>query len=376
MKIGIVTENYYPTVGGIQEHVRHLGQWLVANGHDYRVLTGMPTVETWRGPQDDERVIRVGKARRYGVMGTYTQVTFGPGIATRLGSSLRREKFDLLHLHNPGDFGIQFLAHTLWRGPIVATWHTTFKQTLIRRLLKPYYKWVLGRMDEIIAVSDLAADTMRRFADLNYRVIPNGVDTHAFAAGKPQPRFMDGSRNIVYLGRLEPRNGPDLLFDAMPAILEKIPDARLIVAGSGPNGTAEYEQLVPSVARGRVQFLGSVSNEERADILKSGNVFVVPARKGGTFSILVLEGLAAGLPVVSTPFVEKHHRDSHWSPVMLTDDFSPEAIARRVVEALTTDQTGRVRHGLETVAEYDWERVAPRVAEVYQIAIDRKRNAE
>lgn len=373
MKVGYVTENYYPTVGGIQEHVRSLAAWHLANGHDYRIITGMPTVSEWRGPRDDERVLRVGRARRYGVMGTFTQATFGPAIAMRLAKILQRERFDVLHLHNPADFGVQLLAHSLFRGPMVATWHTTFKQTATRRLLGGYYSWVLKKMDAIIAVSDLAADTMRRFENLPYKVIPNGVDAAAFAGGQPMKQFKDGSANIVYLGRLEPRNGPDLLLEAMPAIVAAIPRARLIVAGSGPNGHADHERLVPEQVRQHVHFLGSIENEARADLLATGNVFVVPARRGGTFSILVLEGLAAGLPVVSTPFVDEHHRDSHWAPVMLTSDFTPAAIAARIIEALTTDQTARIAHGRSVVANYDWSQVAPRVHEVYRDVLDSRR---
>jgi phosphatidyl-myo-inositol alpha-mannosyltransferase len=373
VKIGFVTENYYPTVGGIQEHVRSLAAWHLAQGHDYRIITGMPTVSQWRGPRDDERVLRVGKARRYGVMGTFTQATIGPGIALRLAGILRREKFDVLHLHNPADFGIQLLAHSMFSGPIVATWHTTFKQTASRKFLAPYYRWVLKKMDALIGVSDLAVDTMRRFADLPYKVIPNGVDVAAFTAGKPLPQFHDGSKNIVYLGRLEPRNGPDLLLEAMPAIVAAVPNARLIVAGSGPNGHADHEQSVPASVRDRVTFLGSIENETRADLLATGNVFVVPARRGGTFSILVLEGLAAGLPVVSTPFVDVQHRDSHWAPVMLTRDFTPAAIAERIIEALSEDQSARIAHGREVVAEYDWARVSPQVHDVFREAIEARR---
>jgi len=373
VKIGFVTENYYPTVGGIQEHVQSLAAWHLAHGHDYRIITGMPAVSQWRGPRDDERVLRVGKARRYGVMGTFTQATLGPGIALRLAGILRREKFDVLHLHNPADFGIQLLAHCMFSGPIVGTWHTTFKQTTSRKILAPYYRWVLKKMDALIGVSDLAVDTMRRFADLPYKVIPNGVDVAAFTAGKPLPQFKDGARNIVYLGRLEPRNGPDLLLEAMPAIVAAIPNARLIIAGSGPNGTADYERLVPPSVKDKVVFVGSVW-EERANLLASGDVFVVPARRGGTFSILVLEGLAAGLPVVSTPFVDVHHRGSHWAPVIFTRDFTPSAIAERIIEGLSEDQTARIAHGKEVVAEYDWARVSPRVHEAYQEAIDGHRS--
>jgi phosphatidylinositol alpha-mannosyltransferase len=365
MKIAIIGENYYPTVGGIQEHIYHQARFLRSAGHDVRILTGMPSVDKWAGPRDEDWVVRVGKAIRYGVMGTYTVATLDPWVMLRLRRLFARERFDLIHVHGPFDIGLPALAYLLYDGPKVATLHSAFKHSLGRWLASPWYRWVLRRTDAVIAVSPLAAATITRYASFPHTIIPNGVDVGTFASGKRIPRFDDGRRNLLYLGRIEPRNGLDLLIEALPTIVAAFPDVRLLVAGDGPK-RAEYQAMIAPELRDRVVFLGLVQNEERPDLYASADLFVLPARFGGSFSILVLEALAAGAPVVSTPFVAPEHRDEHWRPVLLTRDYSPQAIADGVISALGRDLAERTALGRQVVQDYDWAQVGAKILRVYQ----------
>ena len=366
MKVAIVGENYYPTVGGIQEHIYHQAKYLRGAGLDVRVVTGMPKVASWAGPKDEDWVIRLGDSVRYGVMGTYTQATIGPSVFARMRRLFAEERFDLVHVHGPCDLGLPMLAYLLYRGPKVATLHSAFKPAAARLLAAPFYRWVLGHTDRVIAVSGLAAESMSRYARFDFTLVPNGVDVAWFAAGRRLAQFDDGRKNVVYLGRLEPRNGPDLLIAALPGIVQAFPSVRVIMGGDGPGGTEPFRNLVPEGLRDHVVFLGQVPNEMRPDLYASGDVFVLPARFGGSFSIMVLEALAAGAPVVSTPFVDERHRDSHWSPVHLTADYSPEAIAAGVVAVLGQDPAERVALGRRVVQEYDWARVGGRILDVYR----------
>jgi phosphatidylinositol alpha-mannosyltransferase len=365
MKIAIVGENYYPTVGGIQEHIYHQARFLRAAGHDARVVTGLKKVPRWIGPRDEDWVIRVGDSVRFGTMGTFTDLTIGPRVAARMRRLFETEKFDLVHVHGPNDFGLPLLTYLFYKGPIVATLHSAFHHSPGRTIAAPWYRWVMRHTDAVIAVSPLAAATMGRYADFDATVIPNGVQVADFAAGRRMKAFDDGRKNIVYLGRLEPRNGPDLLLAALPAVVAAHPDVRLLLAGAGPMD-AELRAQLPEALRDRVHFLGLVDNEARPDLYASADAFVIPARFGGTFSIMVLEALAAGVPIVATPFVDPEHRDEHWTPVRLTRDYTPEAIAEGLVEVLGQDPAERVALGRRVVGEYDWNRVGQRILGVYE----------
>jgi len=365
VKIAIVGENYYPTVGGIQEHIYHQATYLRSVGHDARVVTGLKKVPRWIGPRDEDWVIRVGDSVRFGTMGTYTDLTIGPRVAARMRRLFADEKFDLVHVHGPNDFGLPLLTYLMYDGPIVATLHSAFKHSAGRTVAAPWYRHVMRRTDAVIAVSPLAEATMKRYADFTATIIPNGVQTADFANGRRLKEYDDGRKNLGSLGRLEPRNGPDLLLAALPAIVAAHPDVRLLLAGAGPMDAELRASLSPDLAE-HVVFLGLLENDVRPDVYKSADVFVIPARFGGTFSIMVLEGLAAGVPVVATPFVDPDHRDAHWDPVRLTRDYTPEAIADGINEALSADDSQRVADGLRIVQDYDWARVGERIVGVYE----------
>jgi phosphatidylinositol alpha-mannosyltransferase len=371
MKIALLGENYFPTLGGIQEHIHHLARQLIARGHTVRVLTGLAPVERWRGPRDEPWVVRLGPARRLSVMGSRTTVTMGPGIAWNLRRALRQGAFDVVHVHGPCDFGLPGLLYALHDGPIVATLHSPMNDTsAARKLIAPYYQYVLGRRcGAVISVSETARVAMGRYAKFESRVIPNGVDSAALAAGKPLPSYADGATNILMLGRLEPRNGPDIMFKALPLVLAARPDVRLLVAGEGKDGTAAHEAMVPPALRDRVVFLGAVY-EERADVYASARLCVVPARSG-TFSIIVLEALAAGTPVVATPFVAGWRNEPHFAPVRMCADFTPEAVAAGILAELGEDPSARVQAGKAVARSLDWSHVAHKVEDVYAEVLSR-----
>ncbi|MDX2019932.1 MAG: glycosyltransferase family 4 protein [Deltaproteobacteria bacterium] len=370
MKVALLCENYYPTLGGIQEHVYHLAQGLRRVGVDAKVITGLPRVKQWRGPRDEDWVLRVGSGTRYGALGTASASTFGPRVAWNLHKTLARERFDLVHVHGPSDVGLPVLLYLLSNLPTIATLHSPMNDMArVRRLFRGFYRWSMARHQAVIAVSEAARLAMGKLVTFDSEVIPNGVDVRAMSSGKPMQRYRDGKFNILMLGRLEPRNGPDLMFNALPEILKVHPDVRLLVAGEEkPSGTERHKAMVPQAARDNVVFLGSVF-EERPDVYATADLCVLPAR-AGTFSIILLEALAAGKPVVATPFVQACRKDKHWATVTLSDDISTESLVRALVPAIAEAKrdgaSERVRQGREIVQAFDWSAVCGKVLGVYE----------
>jgi phosphatidylinositol alpha-mannosyltransferase len=368
VRIGIIAENYFPTLGGIQEHIRHLRNYLLSAGVGVSLFTGSPATEAGAPyPADAERSVkRVGRAFRYSTGGTYTQATMSPNAALRLRRLLREEPCDLLNIHGPCDFGLPMLALAMG-GPKVLTLHSCFHHALWRTIISPYYKWVFSRATSVIAVSEAARDAMQRYAKFDAEIVPNGVDCAYWAAGKPSPRYrVPNTRNILFIARLEPRNGPDLIIDAFAQVADALPDVRLIMAGDGPQ-RAKYEARVPERLRARVNFIGAVY-DERPDLLASCDVMVIPARAVG-FSILVLEAFAAGLPIVAGPCFGVDRAGAHWSNVVLSQALEPQSLARTLVQTLDTDHSDRIAHGRAIAEQYDWSRVGPQILGVFERAI-------
>jgi phosphatidylinositol alpha-mannosyltransferase len=265
VKVGLLCENYFPTLGGEQEHLLHLRRQLEhpRDGSppiDVRIIVPRVHYDTWRGPADDASILRAAPSVRIHGYGSASEATLTPRAGLALRRIFARERFDLLHVHAPCDIGLPGWALLAYDGPIVGTLHSYFAHIPIRTVLAPYYRWVMGRMTKVIAVSEAARDTIRRYARFESTVIPNGVDCGAFARGRPMARFSDGKINVLSVARLEARNGIDIVIDAFALLARERADIRLLLAGDGPlrvRYEAQVAGLPPAVAA-RIVFLGAV----------------------------------------------------------------------------------------------------------------------
>lgn len=374
MKIGILCENYFPTLGGEQEHILNLRRHLElprdgSPAVDVRIIVPRPAHRTWHGPLDDANVLRPARSSRIHGYGSASEATVTPRAFAALRNLFARERFDLLHVHAPCDLGLPSWALCTFRGPIVCTIHSYFTHTPVRRLLAPWYRYVMGRMTRVIAVSETARDTIARYADFDCTIIANGVDCETFAVGRPMRRFADGMTNILSVARLEARNGIDIVIDAFALLARERRDVRLLLAGDGPS-RPEYEAQVaqlPETIRTRVRFLGAVWRE-RADLFASAHCFALGARKA-SFSVLLLEALAAGLPVAAIPGEGTTGAGAHWSLAHVARSCSPEDYAEALRRALVPPTAEFARRARDMAQAHDWSRIVPRIRRVYEEAL-------
>jgi phosphatidyl-myo-inositol alpha-mannosyltransferase len=374
VKIGILCENYFPTLGGEQEHILNLRRHLESpvDGSepiDVRIIVPHVGCDTWHGPPDDDHVLRPAHSVRVHGEGSASQITITPAAYGALKRIFARERFDLLHIHAPVDVGLPSWALWTFDGPIVGTIHSYFTHTRKRALIAPWYRYVMRRMTRVIAVSESARDALARYARFDCTIIGNGVDCHAFQAGRPVPRFADGMTNILSVARLEHRNGIDLVIDAFARLARDRPRLRLLLAGDGP-GRADYDaqarRLPPAIAS-RVIFLGAVWHE-RADLYASAHCFALGARKA-SFSILLLEALAAGLRVAALPGEGTSRAGEHWSLAEMARSETPEAYADALERALVPATPDAVACAHAMARRHDWRVVVPKIRRVYDEAL-------
>jgi phosphatidyl-myo-inositol alpha-mannosyltransferase len=374
VKVGILCENYFPTLGGEQEHIYNLRRHLESPSDssepvDVRIIVPHVASNGWHGPKDDAHVLRPARSLRIHGEGSASQITVTPSAYGALKNIFARERFDLLHIHAPVDVGLPTWALWTFDGPIVGTIHSYFTHTPKRNLLRPWYRYVMRRMTRVIAVSEAARDAMGRYARFESTIIGNGVDCAAFQAGRPIPRFADGMTNILSVARLEHRNGIDVMIDAFARLARERPEIRLLLAGEGP-GREEYEaqcRRLPASIGSRVMFLGAVW-QERADLYASAHCYALGARKA-SFSILMLEALAAGLRVAALPGEGASRAGEHWSLSEMASSETPDAYAdalRRALAPSTPDVVARAR---AMARRFDWSVVVPRIRRVYDEAV-------
>ncbi len=367
-KIGIVTEYFYPHLGGITEHVYFMSRELLKKGFEVVILTGYKGREAGVTLPPSLRVVHLGESVPFFLNDSFAEVTLGGGLGEKVKSVLEKENFDLLHIHSPFLMVLPILFLKYSRTVTVGTFHTYFDSfgshfffRLFRRTIQKY----LDKLHGCIAVAPACVEAMSRYFDAEYEIIPNGVDTEWFAhpSGRIE-KYEDGAPNVLFLGRLDPRNGLDTLLDAFPRVLEKKPEARLVVVGDGPMRSM-YEKQAKDLLGKKIFFEGQI-NGNRPDYFAASKAFCYPATKA-SFGITLLEAMAAGTPIVAAD--NEGFRDVIRDGVngLLVPQNDPRALAKALV-TIIEDPSMAQRLSIEgrrKAEQYSWSHVTDRVLAYY-----------
>ena len=367
MKIGIVTEYFYPTLGGITENIYHFSKELLRLGHDFRIITGEGEEPGPMDPEVRERMLFLGKSIPVFFNGSCGRATVGRDLSRRMRKLFAREGFDIIHTHSPMFPTLPMVANLQADAPVVGTFHTCTGRDLIyyRIYAKPAQQ-LIDRMAGRIAVSKCCARENNDFFEGHFDVIPNGVDVGWWSKGARRiERFDDGVTNILFLGRPDRRNGLDSLISAFSGVHAERPDTRLIIVGDGPL-RFHFEKQVPREMRGAVHFVGS-ANGERPDYLATADVFCfLPSI--ASFGITILEGMSAGKAIIASDIEAFRDLIADGKSGLLCPPNDEETLKAAILR-LVDDRELRARLGKAAragVDRYDWPRVAEEHIEYYR----------
>lgn len=368
LRIGIVCPYSFDVPGGVQFHVRDLARALERHGHTVSVLA----------PADDdtpvpEHMTSAGRAVPVRYNGAVARLTFGPLSAARVRRWLANGEFDVLHLHEPVTPSLGMLALWIAEGPVVATFHTALIRSRALQMAYPVVRSSLEKISARIAVSEDARRTLVEHMGGDAVVIPNGVYVDDFAAAEPDPRWTGTPEapTVAFLGRLdEPRKGLPVLTGAIPAVLRAFPGARFLVAGRGDTGAAEAREALGDDARS-VEFLGGISDAEKASLLRSVDAYVAPQTGGESFGIVLVEAMSAGAAVVASDLgaFRRVLDDGQAGVLFRTGDAADlaDTLVRVLGDPRLRDEvTGRAAH---VVRRYDWSTVTQQVLTVYEMVL-------
>ncbi|HEV2087797.1 MAG TPA: glycosyltransferase family 4 protein, partial [Cryptosporangiaceae bacterium] len=298
MRIGIVCPYSFDVPGGVQAHVRDLADALITLGHEVSVLA--PAEDpTDGGAPLPPYVVPAGRAVPVRYNGSVARLSFGPRSLARTRRWLRDGGFDVLHVHEPAAPSLSLLACLVARGPIVATFHTATRRSralaAAHAALQPVLETVTGR----IAVSALARRVQVEHLAGGAVEIPNGVAVARFAGAEPLPGWPGEGGAVGFLGRFtEPRKGFPVLGEAFATLAARRPGLRLLVAGPGDG--SRLLAALPATVRDRVTLLGTVSEQDKARMLRSVDVYVAPNLGGESFGMILTEAMAAGAAIVAS----------------------------------------------------------------------------
>jgi phosphatidylinositol alpha-mannosyltransferase len=368
VKIGIVVPFSWSFWGAVVEHAELQASALEALGHDVRLIMGNdPPGQFTRvlhprvGRHDEPpaNVVPVGRSVIVPANGSLPNIVLSPRAFGRVRRVLERERFDVLHLHEPMTPAICTAALVLARTPLVATFHASGDLGWMR-LGTPLWGFLIDRIDYRIAVSERARTSQQRWLPGDYDVIPNGVLVPDEApVGEREHR-------IVFAGRQEPRKGLHVLLAAWPEIHRRT-GLRLTVAGADPLAV----RLL--LARHRVpddgiDVVGFLSQDDLTGTLLRAKALIAPSLGQESFGMVLTRAFACALPVVASDIPGYREVLEPAASVSV-----PPGDERALVDAvcdLVSDEERREQLGNAAreiaVERYSWPGIARRLEGVYQ----------
>jgi phosphatidylinositol alpha-mannosyltransferase len=376
VKIGLVCPYSWDVPGGVRTHVADLASALRDRGHEVSVLAPFdeaPGSAAGALPgtvSDDEDaldgVVDGGRPVAVPYNGSVARLSFGVKPTRRIHRWIKEGAFDVVHVHEPVAPSLSLLTLWIGRGPMVATWHSSQERS---RILNAGYYIAQTAMEKLsgrIAVSEDARRTLVAHLGGDAVLIPNGVRVSQYVGVDRLPGVPVDRPTVLFLGRMdEPRKGLKVLWEALPAVLEQVPDLHLLVAG--PGDIDEQRALVPPGAEGAVTFLGRISDADKARALRSADVYVAPHTGGESFGIVLVEAMAAGAAVIAAdlPAFRRVLEDGRSGLLFRNRDASD--LAAGLVRLLKDPdlRAGYVAEANRRVRDFDWDRVVDDVIAVY-----------
>ncbi len=302
MRVLHLGKYYAPQRGGIERHLEDLARWLVAHGVEVDALVHQPgrILRSRAERRDGVHVVRAGS------LGTALYAPISPAYAWQMSRLMRERRPDLLHLHLPNPSAFWALVDPAARAlPWIVHWHADvspdmpdWRVRLAYRAYRPFEQAVLARASAIIATSQPyldASDALSRWHS-KARVIPLGIDGEPADERRDTPALPAGL-HLLAVGRLSHYKGFDILLDA----LAHVPDARLVLVGTGEEDERLRERARALGLADRVAFRGDVDDDTLRALYRTADVFVLPSLdRSEAFGIVLLEAMRAGVAVVAS----------------------------------------------------------------------------
>ena len=359
MRVVLACPYAWDAPGGVQVHVRGLADGLAARGHEPTILA--PASAAVRDPD----VHVVGRPVRIPYGGKVSPISPSHAAWRRVREALEVLEPDLVHAHEPFSPSVSMFATLASRAPVVATFHAFHERSRLLGAASPLLRRVARRLDATIAVSEAAASFVAPVVPRVTDVVPNGVDVTRFASGEPRPDAPPPPV-ILWIGRLDPQKGFGVAVRAFAEIAAEREDATFVVAGDGKDRVA-LADLRPEIRR-RVRMLGAVANEDLPGHLASASVFVAPATGHESFGVVLVEAMAAGVPVVATDI--EGYREVVRDDVdgLLVRPGDPHVVAAAVLRVLGDGAlaTRLGASGRERSRTYGWDAVVPEIEAIYR----------
>jgi phosphatidyl-myo-inositol alpha-mannosyltransferase len=368
MKVAIVVPYSWSFWGAVVEHAELQADALRRAGVETRTIMGNdppgsftrvlhPRLGRHDSPPPD--VIPVGRSVIVPANGSLPNIVLSPRSVRRIRGALERERFDVVHLHEPMTPAICVATLALARVPLVATFHAHGDLGWMK-IAKPVWGFLADRLDARIAVSVHARDSAQSWLPGDYEIVPNGVliPPHASADGR--------EHHVLFGGRHEPRKGLPVLLRAWPEIRRRT-GVRLRISGADPLAV-RLLMAREHVADEGIDILGFLSQADYTRELQSVKALIAPSLGGESFGMVLTRAFACATPVVASDI--PGYREVMSPEAGVTFPAGNVGALADAVESLLADEPRRrsLGDGARRIAveKYSWEDIGRRLVGIYE----------
>jgi phosphatidylinositol alpha-mannosyltransferase len=299
LKIGFVLDGGLEKPDGVQQYILSLGNWFMAQGHRVRYLVAGPVPKAIKeGVSLSPSIKVVSNGNRLSMPLLSRKKT--------LANYLEAEQFDVLHVQTPYSplMGERLIFLSNKRTAIIGTYHVVTNSWYLsigNRLLGLWCRFSLKRFDRMFSVSKAAQAVAKRDFKIDSDILPNVINYDLFNKAKPFSKYDDSRLTILFLGRLVPRKGCQLLLSAVNELVKQavdLPKFKVVICGSGPLEKSLKSYVEHNDLDDIVEFVGFVSEEDKPRYYASADLAVFPSSGGESFGIVLIEAMASGKAAV------------------------------------------------------------------------------
>jgi phosphatidylinositol alpha-mannosyltransferase len=368
MKVGIVVPYSWSFWGGVLEHADHQARALQALGVDAKLIVGndppgrltkLLHPKEGRHTPPPDYVISVGRSVIVPANASLPNIVLSPPAMLRMNRTLERERFDVIHVHEPMAPILSVFALLRAECPTVATCHAAGGRLSWYPPAKVLWGIAADRIDHRIAVSEAARRSAEPYIGSPIEIIPNGIVL--------PPRFEAGNRdgNVVFIGRNEQRKGLHIVLRAWPQVAART-GARLRVVGADPL-SVRWLARREGLSLDSVDLLGGLYEDDLTRELERASLLAAPALGGESFGMVLTRAFASATPAVASD-IEGYAAVATPESAVLVPPGEPDPLAHALIELLEDEaRRKRLGEGARKVAErYSWEPIARRLLTIYE----------
>jgi len=358
MKIAILVEFFPPRHGGTERASYNIAKHLALRGHDVHIITSWDQGLPKSSFQDGFHIHRVhwGKIRFFSTVFFLFEVFF----------CLKSIQPDIVHVQHIGFGSIPaYFSKKLLKKPYIVYGRGSdvYYMSFFMRIISKFF------LKHAVKVIALTADMKRELQKIYYGeilVIPNGVELDNYKNLQKQDFQVNNKKIIIFVGSLRPVKGLEYLIKAMEIIHVEMENTILMIIGDGEERKSLEKLVLKLHLENVVTFIGEIPNENIPSYLVQGDVFVLPSLSEG-FPNVLLEAMAAGLPIVTTNTKGLSDIIRNEENGYLVEPKNPQQLAEKLLMVLNNSTQSKKfsNNNLDEVKKYSWKNVVICLEDVY-----------